>query len=109
MSSKCSIILSNENEHIYTDCSDPISKNGKYKGDGIILEFNKKNADLVEDEEDFSVFLLEYSDLWEKLNAIFQCKSALIMALRHIKLFTPTEKRNPELEVLIEKILKTVD
>lgn len=42
MSTKSSIILTNDNEHWYLDCSEPLSDN-PYR-DAITLEFSKRNV-----------------------------------------------------------------
>ena len=53
MSSKSTILLTDDNEHWYNDCSEPLTGNNEkpYK-DVITLEFSKKNIriDLNDDE-----------------------------------------------------------
>jgi hypothetical protein len=54
MSTKSSIILTNDNEHWYKDCAEPLSSN-PYKN-AITLEFSKKNIRVdLNDEEDLVI------------------------------------------------------
>lgn len=51
MSSKSTIFLTEDNEHCYTDCNDPITKDGKWIGDVLTIEIdganiNSKTTDL---------------------------------------------------------------
>jgi hypothetical protein len=56
MSTKSSIFLTKDNEHCYFESSDPLIENGKWAGDTIYLEFDKKNAQIViEDETDIII------------------------------------------------------
>lgn len=43
MSTKSSIILTRDNEHWYTDCSEPLTGIGEPYKDVIVLEFSKQN------------------------------------------------------------------
>lgn len=54
MSTKSSIILTEDNEHWYTDCSEPLADN-PYR-DAITLEFSKRNVRVdLNDEEDIVI------------------------------------------------------
>lgn len=54
MSTKSSIILTNDNEHWYLDCSEPLSDN-PYR-DAITLEFSKRNVRVdLNDEDDIVI------------------------------------------------------
>jgi hypothetical protein len=54
MSTKSSIILTNDNEHWYTDCSEPLAKNPYM--DAITLEFSKRNVRVdLNDKEDIVI------------------------------------------------------
>jgi len=58
MSTKSTILLSNDNEHWYHDCSD----------DSIVLEFDKKNFTvLIDDADDFVIEVPNGRDLWEEI------------------------------------------
>ena len=49
MSTKNSILLTEDNEHWYTDCAEPLNENK----DAITLEFSKKNIRIdINDDED---------------------------------------------------------
>lgn len=50
MSTKSTIILSDDNEHWYDDCSQSRYKEGKFIGNDITLEIDKSN--IVEKDED---------------------------------------------------------
>ena len=54
MSTKSTIILTNDNEHWYTDCSEPLADN-PYR-DAITLEFSKRNVRVESnDKEDIVI------------------------------------------------------
>ena len=56
MSTKSSLFLTKDNEHCYTDCNELKYKDGKYIGDTITLEFDKKNIEIVaNDDDDLSI------------------------------------------------------
>ena len=58
MSTKSTILFSNDNEHWYHDCSD----------DSIVLEFDKKNFTvLIDDVDDFVIEVPNGRDLWEEI------------------------------------------
>jgi hypothetical protein len=66
MSSKSSLFLTKDNEHCYTDCNEPNYKDGKYIGDTITLEFNKKNIEiLANDDDDLIIEIKAGSELYE--------------------------------------------
>jgi hypothetical protein len=57
MSTKNTILLTNDNEHWYNDCSEPLTplNSSSYK-DAITLEFSKKNIRVdMNDEEDLVI------------------------------------------------------
>ena len=57
MSTKTSILLTNDHEHWYHDCSEMLS-NEPYR-DAIVLEFDKKNIRIdVNDEDDLIITLI---------------------------------------------------
>lgn len=67
MSTKTSIIYTDDNEHIYTECSSQEKINGILY-DEIIMEFDKKNIIVyVEDDENLIIGIKPGSDLYFKL------------------------------------------
>jgi len=52
MSSKSSLFLTKDNEHCYEDCNEPHYKDGKFIGDTITLEMDKKNIRIVANDDD---------------------------------------------------------
>lgn len=57
MSTKSTIILTNDNEHWYSDCSEPLAEN-PYR-DIITLEFSKRNVRIeLNDDEDIVISLV---------------------------------------------------
>lgn len=52
MSSKSTIALTTDNEHIYHDCNDPVCVDNKWIGDKIFIEFDRKHISLICDDED---------------------------------------------------------
>lgn len=76
MSSKSSIILTNDNEHWYKDCFDYlISQSGKDYS-AITMEFDRKNAEIVENESDEDYFTIRIknpdSELYKIISNIKQ-------------------------------------
>lgn len=77
MSSKSTIILTNDNEHFYEDCSEIMTdKNGTRK-DAITLEFDKSNIRIdLNDSEDLVITLTnpdsELYRIFEKLKPYFR-------------------------------------
>jgi hypothetical protein len=66
MSTKNSIFLTNDNEHCYTDCNQPHFKNGKFIGDTITLEMDKKNIKIIcNTKEDLIIEVNPGSELYE--------------------------------------------
>ncbi len=51
MSTKSSIFLTKDNEHCFFETSEPLYENGKFLGETIYLEMDKKNVDLVCNDE----------------------------------------------------------
>lgn len=73
MSSKSTILLTDDNEHWYNDCSEPLTGNNEkpYK-DVITLEFSKKNIRIdLNDDEDLAISIVnpncEIYDVLSKL------------------------------------------
>ena len=73
MSSKSTILLTNDNEHWYNDCSEPLTAFGEkpYK-DAITLEFSKQNIRIdLNDDEDLVISIInpkcEIYDVLSKL------------------------------------------
>ncbi len=62
MSTKASIFLTNDNEHCYEECSDPVTKEGKFKGYKIVLELDKKNIDILMNDSDNLVIQINDPD-----------------------------------------------
>ncbi len=48
MSTKSTIELTDDNEHIYYEHSDPIYKDGEFLGNTIVMELDKKNIGNVD-------------------------------------------------------------
>lgn len=66
MSTKSSLFLTKDNEHCYTDCNKPNYKDGEYIGDAITIEFDKKNIEIVADDNECLVIEIEAgSELYE--------------------------------------------
>ena len=62
MSTKSTIILTNDDEHIYYEGIDM----------SYVMEFNKKNIDiLINDEDDLVISINEDSDLYNQLHKLF--------------------------------------
>jgi len=73
MSSKCTILLTEDNEHWFNDCNEPLTKFGEkpYK-EAIILEFSKRNIRIdLNDNEDLVITIInpkcEIYDVLSKL------------------------------------------
>jgi hypothetical protein len=58
MSTKSTIILTNDNEHWYNDCSEPITKVGEPYKDAIVMVFDKKNIRIDCNDDDSLVITL---------------------------------------------------
>lgn len=77
MSTKSTIILSNDDEHWYSDCSSPrgtinkITKANEFIGDDITLEISKSNI-VEKDEDDNWVYITIRgdSDLAKRLHRL---------------------------------------
>lgn len=66
MSNKSSLFLTKDNEHCYTDCSEPNFKDGKHIGDTITLEMSKSNISIVaNDNDDLIIEIKPGSELYE--------------------------------------------
>ncbi len=73
MSTKNSILLTEDNEHWYTDCAEPLNENK----DAITLEFSKKNIRIDINDNDDLIFTIinpdcEIYDVLELLQAILK-------------------------------------
>lgn len=56
MSTRSTIFLTSDNEHCYSDCAAPhFDDNKNFIGDSIIFEMNKKNTDLITNDEDYII------------------------------------------------------
>ena len=63
MSTKSTVILTKDNEHIYYEMID----------DSYVMEFDKKNIEiLIDDEIDLVISIKNGSDLYEQLRKIFK-------------------------------------
>ena len=60
MSTKSSIILTNDNEHWYNDCSEPLAEN-PYR-DAITLEFSKRNVRVDLNDKEYIVITVTNPD-----------------------------------------------
>lgn len=66
MSTKSSLFLTKDNEHCYTDSSDPNFKGDEYIGDTITLELAKKNIKIISnDDDDLIIEIKPGSELYE--------------------------------------------
>ncbi len=73
MSTKSTIFLTDDNEHCYTDSTDPVTKDGEYIGDTITMELAQKNIRLA--HMDFDVMVLEIdpgSELYELIKRMYR-------------------------------------
>lgn len=71
MSSKSTIFLTADNEHCYSDCNLPNTKDGKYIGDTIVLEMSKKNIRVIENDEwDLIIEIDPGSELYQKIKQL---------------------------------------
>lgn len=71
MSSKSTLILTNDNEHWYFDCNQPVYKNGQYLGDTLTIEFNKENFKVISNDIDGLIIEIDPgSHLYDILNKI---------------------------------------
>ena len=70
MSTKSTILLTDNNEHWYNDCSEPLTTldEGSYK-DAITLEFSKQNIRVDMDDEDAIAITITNPD--SEIYAIF--------------------------------------
>jgi hypothetical protein len=68
MSTKNSLFLTQDNEHCYSDCSEPTYKDGKWIGDNIILEMDKRNVEIVtNDDNDLIIRVTAGSELYKMI------------------------------------------
>ncbi len=59
MSSKSTITLTGDNEHIYHDCNDPVYDGEKWIGDKIFIELDKKHTTIECNDEDALIISLD--------------------------------------------------
>jgi len=65
MSSKSTILTTDDNEHWYLDCNEPKFKNKEYIGDSLTIEFSKKNIEiLINNGEDLVIEVKAGSNLY---------------------------------------------
>ena len=66
MSTKNSLFLTQDNEHCYSDCSEPTFKDGKWVGDNIILEMDKRNIEIIaNNRHDLIIRIFPCSELYK--------------------------------------------
>jgi hypothetical protein len=71
MSTKSTIFLTNDNEHCYSEGSEPNFKDGKFIGNSIVMELDKSNIDIHEDKESVIItFKNPSSDIYKQINSI---------------------------------------
>lgn len=72
MSTKSTIFLTQDNEHCYDDCSDPnYDINKIFLGNTITIEFDKKNINIVcNDEDDLIIEIKPNCELYDIINSI---------------------------------------
>ncbi len=73
MSTKSTIILTNDNEHWFNDCNEPLTKVGEPYKDAITLEFSKKNIRIdLNDDDDLVITIInpncEIYDIIKSIN-----------------------------------------
>lgn len=77
MSTKSTIILTQDDEHFYEDCSEYLeTKSGETK-QGIVLEFSKSNIEILMNDSDDLIIMLNNAD-----SEIFKVFERIIPALR---------------------------
>ena len=72
MSTKSTILLTSENEHIYFDCSNRFETADETEAQEINFEFSKKNITLFEDDEDLLFCLDKDSEAYRFFSKIFR-------------------------------------
>ena len=73
MSSKGTILLTNDNEHIYFDCANQFSTKNIQYADEISFEFSKKNIRIdINDEDDLCFSLDKGSEIYEFFYKLFK-------------------------------------
>jgi hypothetical protein len=72
MSSISTIILTNDNEHWFNDCSEPLTKLGEKHKDAITLEFSKKNIRIdLNDDDDLVITIINPNcEIYDIINNI---------------------------------------
>lgn len=55
MSTRSTIALTKDDEHIYTDCTYPSYVDGKFIGNLIIVEMSKRNINILDDSDDLLI------------------------------------------------------
>ncbi len=73
MSTKSSIFLTKDNEHCYTESSEPVFDGEKFLGDTIYLEMSKENLSFIQDDsQDLIVGIRPGCELYELIKSIKQ-------------------------------------
>ena len=67
MSTKTSLFLTKDNEHCYTDAIQPNFIDGKYIGDTITLEFDRKNVKIETITDDYLIIEIKAGSEWYDL------------------------------------------
>lgn len=71
MSTKCSLILTDDDEHWHEDVSEPNYKEGKFIGNTIYIEMNKKNIKILQNDDNFLIVEVKAgSQLYESIKTI---------------------------------------
>ena len=79
MSTKSTIILSEDNEHIYFDCNNQFKTKDEPFASEISFEFCKKNIRIDTNDKDYLCFTLNKdSEMFRTFSKIFQKNSKLI-------------------------------
>lgn len=72
MSTKSTIFLTEDNEHCYSDCSLKQFIGDEYCGDSIVMEFDKKNIEIRDNDNESLVIELTNptSEIYKKINQL---------------------------------------
>ena len=75
MSTKTTIILTKENEHIYFDCANQFETQDEKYANEISFEFSKKNIRIdVNDDEDLCFSLEKDSEMFRIFSKLFRAR-----------------------------------
>lgn len=74
MSTKSTIFLTEDNEHCYTDCNEPVTKDGKWIGDEMTMEISKENIRIdANDSQDLIItFTNPESEIYKLISKLKQ-------------------------------------